>query len=172
MKPNEVPKPKIELIEASSLKPYANNPRTHSQEQVETIARSIAEFGWTNPILIDGDLTVIAGHGRLLAAQKLGVRTVPCVRLAHLTPAQVRAYVIADNQIALDAGWDDTTLRSELAALRTDGFDLSLTGFSEAELTALLSLPSAPEQFPEADESVPTDYKCPKCGYCWSGKPA
>lgn len=140
MKPTEAPKPepKIELIEASRLRPYANNPRTHSREQVETIARSIVEFGWTNPILIDGDLTVIAGHGRLLAAQKLGVRTVPCVRLAHLTPAQVRAYVIADNQIALDAGWDDTTLRSELAALRTDGFDLSLTGFSESELADLL----------------------------------
>lgn len=97
----------IEHQAVSALIPYARNSRTHSDEQVAQIAGSIREFGFTNPVLIDRDGTIIAGHGRVMAARKLGMETVPCIRLGHLTPAQVRAYVIADNKLALNAGWDD-----------------------------------------------------------------
>jgi DNA modification methylase len=121
-----------------ALLPYARNARTHSEAQVAQIAASIAEFGWTNPILIDGDNGVIAGHGRLLAARKLGLAAVPVIELAHLTPTQRRAYLIADNQLAQQAGWDDELLALELLELQQAGFDLNLTGFEGDEVTALL----------------------------------
>lgn len=129
----------IEHQAVSALIPYARNSRTHSDEQVAQIAGSIREFGFTNPVLIDRDGTIIAGHGRVMAARKLGMETVPCIRLGHLTPAQVRAYVIADNKLALNAGWDEEMLRAELDALREDGFDAGLTGFSTSELDAILA---------------------------------
>lgn len=128
----------IEHLLVSSLIPYARNSRTHSDEQVSQIAGSIREFGFTNPVLIDADGTIIAGHGRVMAAKKLGLETVPCIRLRHLTPSQVRAYVIADNKLALNAGWDDQMLRSELESLQEDGFNMDLTGFSDEELAELL----------------------------------
>lgn len=128
----------IEQVSVSTLIPYARNSRTHSDEQVSQIAGSIREFGFTNPVLIDADGTIIAGHGRVMAAKKLGLETVPCIRLGHLTPSQVRAYVIADNKLALNAGWDDQMLRSELESLQEDGFNMDLTGFSEEELAELL----------------------------------
>jgi len=128
----------IEHLLVSSLIPYARNSRTHSDEQVSQIAGSIREFGFTNPVLIDADGTIIAGHGRVMAAKKLGLETVPCIRLGHLTPSQVRAYVIADNKLALNAGWDDQMLRSELESLQDDGFNMDLTGFSDEELAELL----------------------------------
>jgi DNA modification methylase len=128
----------IEHLLVSSLIPYARNSRTHSDEQVSQIAGSIREFGFTNPVLIDADGTIIAGHGRVMAAKKLGLETVPCIRLGHLTPSQVRAYVIADNKLALNAGWDDQMLRSELESLQEDGFNMDLTGFSDEELAELL----------------------------------
>lgn len=121
------------------LRPYASNPRTHSDEQVAQIAASIVEFGWTNPVLVAGDGTVIAGHGRLEAARRLGLDTVPVVVLDHLSEAQRRAYVIADNKLALNAGWDEELLAAELHALNGDGFDLALTGFDEEELDRLLA---------------------------------
>lgn len=121
------------------LIPYARNARTHDDDQVAQIAASIVEFGWTNPILVDTDGGIVAGHGRLLAARKLGLDTVPVVVLDHLTPAQRRAYVIADNKLALNAGWNEELLASELHALNGEGFDLGLTGFSEAELDALMA---------------------------------
>jgi len=128
----------IEYLLVSSLIPYARNSRTHSDEQVSQIAGSIREFGFTNPVLIDSNGTIIAGHGRVMAAKKLGLETLPCIRLGHLTPSQVRAYVIADNKLALNAGWDDQMLRSELESLQEDGFKMDLTGFSDEELAELL----------------------------------
>ena len=124
------------------LIPYVNNSRTHSDAQVAQIAASIKEFGWTNPILVDGDKGIIAGHGRLLAAKKLGHTQVPTIELKHLTAAQRKAYVIADNQLALNAGWDTTLLTLELQELQKLDFDLDLLGFDPKELDKLLE----PEQ--------------------------
>jgi DNA modification methylase len=121
------------------LSPYARNARTHDDDQVAQIAASIVEFGWTNPILVDAEGGIVAGHGRLLAARKLGLDTVPVVVLDHLTPGQRRAYVIADNKLALNAGWNEELLASELHALNGEGFELALTGFSETELDALMA---------------------------------
>lgn len=126
----------IDYESVDALIPYAANSRTHSDEQVAQIAASIKEFGWTNPILIDGDNTIIAGHGRLLAARKLGMVKVPIICLDHLTKAQQRALVIADNKLALNAGWDLDMLKVELSDLGDLGFDLSLTGFSDDEIAA------------------------------------
>ncbi len=130
----------VETRRVEALIPYAKNPRTHSEAQVAQIAASIVEFGWTSPILVDGDNGVIAGHGRLLAARKLGMIEVPVIELAYLSPAQKRALVIADNRIALDAGWDEAMLVLELADLAEVGFDLDLTGFSASEIERLLDL--------------------------------
>src|ERR671919_1625687 len=121
------------------LIPYARNPRTHSDAQVVQIAASIREFGWTVPILIDGASGIIAGHGRVLAARKLGLERVPVIELAHMSDAQRRAYVIADNQLALNAGWDEALLRLELADLSELGLDLGLIGFAGGELERLLA---------------------------------
>lgn len=130
-------KQKIEYLHIDALTPYARNTRTHSQEQVEQIAASITEFGFTNPILVDSDGGIIAGHGRVLAARSLGITELPCIRLSHLTDAQKRAYVIADNKLALNAGWDENLLRVELGALGDMGFDLEMTGFSMDEIQDL-----------------------------------
>ena len=121
-----------------SLIGYARNARTHSEAQVAEIAGSIREFGWTNPILVDGDNGVIAGHGRVLAARKLGLAEVPVIELAHLTETQKRAYILADNKLALNAGWDHDLLALELGDLKDAGFDLGLTGFSGDEVADLL----------------------------------
>ena len=120
------------------LIPYINNSRTHSDEQVAQIAASIKEFGWTNPILVDGINGIIAGHGRLLAARKLGMDNVPVIELTHLSETQKKALIIADNKLALNAGWDTTVLSLELEALQDTDFDLSLLGFSDKELNELL----------------------------------
>ena len=129
----------INEIEVSKLIPYAKNSRTHDDAQVAQIAASIKEFGWTNPILVDGDKGVIAGHGRLLAARKLGYDKVPVIELKHMTEAQKRAYVIADNKLALNAGWDNNFLALELQDLKDQDFDLTLLGFDDKELDALLA---------------------------------
>lgn len=121
-----------------ALVPHVRNSRTHSDAQVAQVAASIREFGWTNPILVDGEDVIIAGHARLLAARKLGLEEVPVIVLAHLSPAQKRALVIADNKLALNAGWDEDTLRAELVSLQEDGFDLDVVGFSDEELRVLL----------------------------------
>ena len=136
----------------SDLIPYARNARTHSDEQVARIAASIKEFGWTNPILTDGANGIIAGHGRLAAARKLGMTEVPTIDLTGLSDAQKRAYILADNKLALDAGWDDEMLGVELSDLKDIGIDLSLTGFSDNELSELLKDTSAalPEEETEA----------------------
>lgn len=121
------------------LTPYARNARTHSSDQIAQIAASMVEFGFTNPILVDGEGGIIAGHGRLMAARRLELAEVPVVVLGHLTDVQRRALIIADNKIAENAGWDEELLRAELAALKLDAFDLAVTGFSGEELDALLA---------------------------------
>ena len=115
---------RIELWPTDRLRPYERNPRTHSDAQVDQIAASMVEFGWTNPILIDENAGILAGHGRLLAARKLGLTEVPVIRFDHLSEAQKRAYLIADNQLALQAGWDDALLAAEQARLRDERSDL------------------------------------------------
>ena len=133
--------------------PYARNSRTHSDAQVAQIAASVREFGWTNPVLVDGENGIIAGHGRVLAARKLGMEEVPCIELAGLSDTQRRAYIIADNKLALNAGWDDELLAIEFAELADAGFDNLLTGFTQDEIDAL-----TPEQIPEGltdEDEVP-----------------
>ena len=129
--------PVYKTVSVSSLIPYARNSRTHSDEQVTKIAASIKEFGFLNPVIVDGESGIIAGHGRIMAAKKLGIESVPVIEASHLTDAQRRAYVIADNRLALDAGWDDEMLRVEFAELEELGFDLGLTGFELDEIGAL-----------------------------------
>ncbi len=143
----------IEQISIQALIPYARNSRTHSDAQVAQIAASIREFGFTNPVLIDKDGGIIAGHGRVMGARKLGMTEVPCIRLAHLTDTQKRAYIIADNKLALNAGWDEELLAVEFSELADAGFDLGLTGFTDEEIAAL-----TPEQTQEGlteDDAVP-----------------
>ena len=127
---------KIETTPIEKLIPYARNSRTHSDQQIAQVAASIREFGFTNPVLIDSEDGIIAGHGRVMAARKLGLAEVPCIRLGHLTETQKRAYIIADNKLALNSGWDEEMLGLELADLREEDFDLGLMGFSEDELGA------------------------------------
>ena len=130
----------IEYRPIGRLIPYIRNARTHDEAQVAQIAASIVEFGWTNPVLVDGDNGIICGHGRLAAAHRLGLSEVPVIELGHLSPNQKRAYIIADNKLALAAGWDEELLHLELGDLASNGYDLSLTGFSDDELEALLSI--------------------------------
>jgi ParB-like chromosome segregation protein Spo0J len=133
----------IEMWLVAKLVPWARNPRTHSDAQVAQIAASLAEFGFNNPILVDTKAGIIAGHGRLLAARKLGLAEVPVIVLDHLTEVQKRAYIIADNQLALNAGWDDELLRTELATLQEDNFNIGLLGFEDEELARLLAAQDA-----------------------------
>ena len=142
----------IEHIKTGDLIPYARNSRTHSEMQVAQVAASIKEFGFTNPVLIDKDNVLIAGHGRVMAAQKLGLEQVPCIRLCYLTEAQKKAYVIADNKLALNAGWDDEMLALELSELQDLDFDLDLTGFDADELNELFNF-DADENEDEKQES-------------------
>ena len=130
----------IEAVPINGLVPYARNSRTHSDAQVAQIAASIKEFGFTNPVLIDADGGIIAGHGRVLAARVLKLDSVPCIRLSHLTETQKRAYVIADNKLALNAGWDAEALRLELSDLNQSDFDMGLLGFDAKELSAALGM--------------------------------
>ena len=145
---------KIELWPVDRLQPYAKNSRTHSEDQVEQIAASITEFGFTNPVLVDSKDGIIAGHGRLMAAKRLQLAEVPVIVLDYLTDEQRRAYIIADNKLALNAGWDNDVLADELAALQDEGFDLALTGFSDDELADLM--PDVEEVEPQSeDDAVP-----------------
>ncbi len=157
----------IEYRNLSDLIPYARNSRTHSDAQVAQIAASIREFGFTNPVLVDADGGIIAGHGRVLAARKLSMAEVPCIALGHLTAAQRRAYVIADNKLALNAGWDEDMLRLELGSLQDDGFNLDLIGFGGDELAALMRgadfAPGTEEDQGRLDQKSPV--VCPECGH-------
>ena len=169
--------PVIVSRKVEDLIPYARNSRTHSDAQVAQIAASVREFGWTNPVLVDGENGIIAGHGRILAARKLGMAEVPCIELAGLTDTQRRAYIIADNKLALNGGWDDELLALELGELHAADFDMALLGFDAGELSAAMGLDSLPYQSePESSskEIDPDDYKmgcmCPKCGFEFDNK--
>ena len=145
----------IERWPTEILVPYARNARTHSEEQVAQIAASIVEFGFTNPILAGSDGVIVAGHGRLAAAQKLGLDTVPVVVLDHLTPTQRRALIIADNRIAENAGWDDAMLRNELQSLQEDGFNLDITGFDADALAEIMAGEETTVDGQTDDDAVP-----------------
>jgi DNA modification methylase len=147
----------LEYLRPAALKPFGRNARTHSKKQIRQIAASIEEFGFTNPILIDKVNTVLAGHGRLEAAKLLGMKTVPCLRLEDMSEAQKRAYVLADNKLALNAGWDETILAEELQGLLADdpGFDLSVTGFTIAEADSLIEGLTPEEPGDPEDEVLP-----------------
>ena len=152
--------PVIDSVSVDALIPYINNARTHSDQQVSQIAASIKEFGWTNPILIDGDNGIIAGHGRLMAAKKLGISEVPCIQLEYLTDLQKKALILADNKLALNAGWEDELLAIELGDLKDAGYDLSLTGFGDEDFKdASIDTDAAPP-----DTSLPKWISCPHCG--------
>ena len=127
----------MQLVALDKLVPYANNARTHSPEQIGKLRSSLREFGFINPVIIDRDFGIIAGHGRVLAAREEGITVVPCVFVDHLTEAQKKAYIIADNRMALDAGWDEELLRVEIEALQAEAFDISLTGFGDDEIADL-----------------------------------
>lgn len=143
----------IETLPVDRLIPYARNSRTHSDGQVAQIAASIKEFGFTNPVLIDGDGGIIAGHGRVMGAKALGLVSVPCIRLVGMSPDKVRAYVIADNNIALNSGWDEDLLAAELTDLLTAGYDTAVLGF-EMDTEALIADLKAPSKF---EKSLPTN---------------
>jgi ParB-like chromosome segregation protein Spo0J len=154
----------------AELVPAERNARTHSPEQIQQIAASIRQWGWTNPILIDEGRAIIAGHGRLEAARAAGLVEVPTITLAGLSAAQKRALAIADNKLALNAGWDDELLRLELGELGLEGFDLSLIGFSDLELRDMLDDPdfgpgSADDQG-RLDQKAPVT--CPECGHAFA----
>lgn len=149
--------PEIEMMPVELLTPYAQNSRTHSKEQVAQIAASIQEYGFTNPVLIDNDDVLIAGHGRVMAAKQLGLFEVPAIRLGHLNEAQKRAYVIADNKLALNAGWDDEVLAQELTALKDLDYDLTLTGFDDEELSDIFDDLEPDEEPGDPQEKIPDD---------------
>jgi ParB-like chromosome segregation protein Spo0J len=158
---------KVESRNCVDLIPFARNSRTHSEAQIAQIAASIKEFGWTNPILIGDDNGIIAGHGRLLAARKLGMGELPVIVMADLSDAQKRALVIADNKLALNAGWDMDMLSSEIEGLNDDDFDLSLLGFDETELGNFLIAanfePGTYDDQGKLDSLSPIMVICPNC---------
>lgn len=159
---------KIEQRKVESLIPYVNNSRKHSDEQVAQIAASIKEFGWTNPILVDGDNGIIAGHGRLMAARKLNLDKVPVIELAHLTPSQRKALIIADNRLALNAEWDTQMLTLELNDLLKDNFGLELMGFGDDELESLLNPITETEGLTDEDDvPEPPPEPITKLGDVW-----
>lgn len=151
----------IEQLPTADLVPYARNSRTHSPEQVRAVARSMQQFGFTNPVLIDANNTIIAGHGRVMAAQSIGLASVPCIRLGHLTDAQRRAYVIADNKLAELAGWDMATLEREVEDLAAENFELDLLGFGADDLDALLAEHS-PQANPDGSPTQSDEDAAPK----------
>lgn len=158
----------MKLVDIEKLVPYVNNARTHSQEQINKLRSSIREFGFINPVIIDKDYGVIAGHGRIMAAKEEGIKEVPCVFADHLNEAQKKAYILADNRMALDAGWDEELLRVEIESLEDYGFNVELTGFSPDELSNIFDLGVEAE---EDDFDVEEELKKPtfsKTGDIWT----
>lgn len=149
----------LHTLSVDRLIPYANNARTHSPEQVAKIAKSITEFGFTNPILVAGN-DILAGHGRLMAARSLGMKEVPCIDLSHMSKTQRKAYILADNKLALDAGWDDDLLKIELGDLKAAGFALDVIGFGDADQAVIPDLCDDDE----GDDKTASPKACPHCG--------
>ena len=163
---------KIEKIPTEKLIPYARNAKKHDAAQVSKLAGSIREFGFNNPVLIDRDNGIIAGHGRVLAAQQLGLADVPCIRLGHLTDNQRKAYILADNKLAeIGGGWDEEMLGLELADLREADFDLDVLGFNNFAIEQFLNPPERNEEAPESSggeidvDGMQMECACPKCGF-------
>lgn len=156
----------ITYHKVNELRKHNKNARTHSEFQINQIVNSIRKFGWTNPILIDEHKTIIAGHGRLDAAELIGIDEVPCIVLSGLSEIQKRAYLIADNQLALNAGWDINILQAEIEALKLNDFDIDLLGFSDSEINKILQSNDIdfPNNFSECGETE-LKHKCPKCGF-------
>jgi len=165
------PADKVERRKVSDLIPYARNSRTHSEAQVAQIAASIREWGWTMPILIDECDNIIAGHGRIMAAEKLGIDEVPCMTAEGWSDAKRRAYVIADNKLALNADWEMDALKIEMQELDGLGFDLTLTGFDIGEMAAMFDepdfAPGTEDDQGKLDELEPKMVKCPHCQIEW-----
>lgn len=172
----------IEYVALSDIRGYERNARTHSVDQVAQIVDSIQQFGFTNPVLIDENGELIAGHGRKQAASTIGMSEIPAIRLTGLSDEKKRALRISDNQIALNAGWDLELLSEEVQALDLDGFDIDVLGFDDEFLADLIDGNISAIEYGDDDESpldksdnqsdgVDTDYRCPSCGYEWSGKP-
>lgn len=156
----------MKLVPIDKLVPYVNNARTHGPEQIAKLRSSLREFGFVSPVIIDDDYNVLCGHGRIAAAREEGMTEVPCVLASHLTEAQKKAYILADNRMSLDAGWDEELLRVEMEALQDMAFDLSLTGFDEAEIADLLDDGEAEEDDFDADEALEGEAFCEK-GDVW-----
>jgi ParB-like chromosome segregation protein Spo0J len=174
-KPCKLQKIDVEQVPIEALVPYIRNAKKHDGNQVAAIAASIREFGFNAPVLIDSENGIIAGHGRVLAARKLELTTVPCIRLTHLNDAQKRAYVIADNRLGeVGGGWDWELLKVEADALDIDGLDLNLTGFSVSDIEQMLNQGDGDreslEGFQETRENTKTEHRCPKCGHAWTEK--
>ena len=158
----------FQLVDINKLVPYANNARTHNKEQILKLRSSLREFGFVNPVIIDREYNVLAGHGRIMAAKEEGIAEVPCVYADHLTEAQKKAYILADNRMALDAGWDEELLAVEMEELQNLGFDLGLTGFDESEIADLFDINS--DEAKQDDFDVDAELKNPcksKTGDIW-----
>lgn len=175
------PQPKLEQMHPADLIPYARNAKKHDQEQVAKIAGSIREFGFNNPVLIDQSNGIIAGHGRVMAAIKLGLESVPVIRLSHMSETQRRAYILADNKLAeLGGGWDEEMLKVELEAIKESDLDHLLTGFSDEEMAELLAetnqLNRENNEAPDSSskeiqvDDFEMDHRCPKCGFEFNKK--
>jgi ParB-like chromosome segregation protein Spo0J len=165
---------KIELLAIGKVTPYDQNARKITPEAIDKVAASIHEFGWRQPIVVDAEFVVIAGHTRLEAARKLGLKRVPVLIARDLTPAQAKAYRLMDNRSHQEATWDAPQLAEALAELQAEGASLELTGFDPDEVAAFLENAAAaatpPEEFPEYDEAISIEHECINCGYRWSGK--
>ena len=161
------------MIPIEDIKPYDNNPKLHPESQVDKIAQSIDAFGWDVPLVLDKMKVIVKGHGRYLAARKLGLKEVPCI-ITDLPPEKIQAARIADNKIS-ESEWDEAILKLEMESLKLEDFDLDLTGFDEDELELILASQNEevvpPNDFKSYDENLETSYQCPKCQYEWSGKP-
>lgn len=158
----------FQLVDINKLVPYANNARTHNKEQILKLRSSLREFGFVNPVIIDKEYNVLAGHGRIMAAKEEGITEIPCVYVDHFTEAQKKAYILADNRMALDAGWDDELLAVEMEELQNLGFDLGLTGFDESEIADLFDINS--DEAKQDDFDVDTELEKPcksKTGDIW-----
>lgn len=158
---------KVDLVDIEKIIPYARNPRKNVVA-IDKVAASLREFGFRQPIVVDSNFTVIAGHTRLLAAKKLGLTEVPVHIAEGLTETQIKAYRIADNRIGSEASWDADLLKLEMTDLHNFGMDVALTGFDAGELEKIMYDQLNPEQFDSYGEDIETDHECPKCGYKWS----
>lgn len=168
-------KRQIEYVATDKLTPYARNSRTHSPQQVKQIAASIKEFGFTNPVLIDEANGIIAGHGRVMAAEHLQLTEVPCIRLEYLTETQKKAYVIADNKLAMLSEWDEQLLSLELNELNSNSYDMSLVGFDSAELEKAMNIdmlfePGTEDDQGKLDQLEPKLVKCPSCLFVFDSR--